>query len=118
MRVTQGQMASAYPGDVVAGSPIRICAKSESEPQRSRMANHHVARLGGAAGADLAECGAGLLDQDVDDMSGPAAAQRTEAPQESLAGECRLGAERKRPRHVGAAADARVHHHGGAAADP
>src|SRR5215472_17141070 len=88
-----------------------------SETQRPGMTSHYAARIGGPAGTDLAECRLGLFGEQPDDMGGAVAAERTEPPQEGLAREGRLRAERERARHVGAAADAGIHQHGGAARD-
>src|SRR5262249_5145295 len=81
----------------------------ESEVQRAGMPDHHVACFGRRARSDLAERRTGLLGKDVDHMGGPAAAERTEPPQKGLAGERPFRAKRERPRHVGTAADARIH---------
>ena len=58
--------------------------------------------------ANLAKRRAGLIDQQVDYMSGPLFAQGAKTPQECLAGKCRLGTERQRPGDIRAAAHAAV----------
>src|SRR5712671_6153868 len=58
--------------------------------------------------ANLAKRRAGLIDQQVDYMSGPLFAQGAKTPQECLAGKCRVGAERQRPGDIRAAAHAAV----------
>src|SRR5689334_4563989 len=80
--------------------------------ERTWVADHHRARVGERAGADLAEGPAHFVDHDVDDVPRPVSAERRHAPQEGLAGEGRFGAERDRPHDVEAAADAAVHHDG------
>ena len=67
--------------------------------------------------AQLADRGLGLLHEDIDDVAGALLAERTETPQECLAGECRGGAERVSTHNVGAAADARIVQHRRALAD-
>src|SRR6266851_4305644 len=99
--------------------PLPRPAKSPtgSKTQGAGMTDHDLARVRGSVRADLAERRLRLLDQEIDDVTGAAAAERAEAPQERLAGERRLRAERERARHIGAAANAGIHHHGDALAD-
>ena len=67
--------------------------------------------------ADLAEGRLHLVDHEIDDVAGTFGAERAQAPQEGLAGEGHVGAERDRARHVQPGADAGIEHHRSAAAD-
>src|SRR5206468_7211909 len=66
---------------------------------------------------DLAERGARLVAQKVDNVTWAVGAERAEAPEEGLAGECRVSAECKRTDDIGAAAHAAVEQDRGARAD-
>src|SRR6185312_8248817 len=99
----------------IPGPHIRIAPKWRSRSRAeilrapgAGMAHRHVAQLAHARAAELAEARAQLVDEDAEHVSGPLLAERAEAPEEGLAGERRIGAERDRPRHIDAAAHAAV----------
>src|SRR5215218_2467325 len=88
-----------------------------SELQRAGMPHFDVPRLGGAHCPDLAKGRLQLVDHQIDDMAGSLRTERAQSPQERLAGQRRVGAERQCARDVGAATDAGIEQHSGPAAD-
>src|SRR5687767_8068989 len=87
------------------------------EVESARMADHDIPRLVRGVRTNLAERRLQFVDEKINGMARAFRAQRPEAPEKRLAGERRLGAERERSRHVGAAADTGIEQHCGAAAD-
>ena len=81
------------------------------------MAANDRAGFGRRICTDLAERRAGLINQQVDDMSGPLFTQGAKTPQEGLAGKCRVGTERQRPGHIRADAHTTVEDDGRPLAD-
>ena len=73
------------------------------------MADDHRARIRRRVRSDLPECRPRLVDQQVDHVPRALLPKRAETPQESLAGERRVGPERHRTRHVEAGAHALVY---------
>src|SRR5262245_51587081 len=76
--------------------------------KRARMTNHYRARVSKRMGTDLAKRRAGLITQQIDNVTWAPRAKRAQPPEEGLAGKGRVGAECKRAHHVGAAAHAAV----------
>ena len=64
----------------------------------------------------MPERGLGLFDEKIDDVARALLAKRAETPQKGFAGKGGGGAERIGADDIGAAADAGIHHHGGAIA--
>src|SRR6185295_18033462 len=89
-------------GEITNGAPVLAGAprddhgrRCRSEVQRARVPHFDVPRLGGRMRADLAERGLQLVGHQVDDVTRPVGAERAEAPEERLAGQRRVGAERQ-----------------------
>src|SRR5450830_556704 len=87
------------------------------ESDGPRVADRGLARLGRRFCADLAERGAQFVDVEVNELGRPVVAERSDRPQERLAGKSRIGAERERAHHVLPTADATVEHDGRPLAD-